>query len=71
MTKDFVMKAGVTLLNSGIAADKIVAVTLKHPRQSDVTFTEVGYTDIDGVAELVCMRTPDTQNVVLHVAYNA
>lgn len=71
VTKDFVMKAGVTLLNSGIAADKIVAVTLKHPRQSDVTFTEVGYTDIDGVAELVCMRTPDTQNVVLHVAYNA
>lgn len=71
LTKDFVLKSGETLLNSGIAADKIVAVTLKHPRQADVTFTEVGYTDVNGVAELVCMRTPDNQNVVLHVAYNA
>lgn len=71
LTKDFTLKAGETLLNSGIASDKIVAVTLKHPRQANVTFTEVGFTDVSGTAELVCMRTPDTENVVLRVAYNS
>lgn len=71
LIKDITFEAGQQELSSGIATAKFIGVSLKHPVDAATKFDVPRFTDVNGMAFVVCERDPDTTPAVVRVAYNA